>query len=114
MVLDKLPIVLYTIVSGDGNMTMEWSDGTIANLAEVGAGISRHLRHPWTGEQLGVSISLERLSGRAPRYALAALEGLGLLALEDVADLNQVRFVRGGQHSWRQGDWERAIREKAI
>lgn len=89
-----------------------WSDAQITDLARVGALISRHLRNAWTGEQDATSIPIRRLGGRYSIAAFSILESMELLAYENIADLNQVRIVKYGQHSWQQADWERAIRER--
>jgi len=87
------------------------TDEFIQRLAKVGSIVSRNCRNGWTGEQTAVSVQIDRLAFGG-RNDIAYLEALGLLALEDIADLFQARLLKYGQHSWKQGQWERAIRER--
>jgi len=83
----------------------------IERLAEFGAVVSRHCRNAMTGEQIRVSISAANLTGgHGGANEAIALEFMGLMAYENVADLCQFRLGKPGQHSWREVDWERAIR----
>lgn len=87
------------------------TDEFVQRLAKVGSIVSRNCRDCWTGEQTAVSVSIDKLAFGG-RNDIAYLEALGLLALEDIADLFQARLVKYGQHSWNQKQWEKAIRER--
>jgi len=82
----------------------------IEEAAEFGAAISKWMRHPWTGEQIAVTVRFDSFGFRNARRNACLLEQFALLAVEDVADLRQYRIVKSGQHAWSKADWLRAIR----
>lgn len=82
----------------------------IDTLIWVGATISRQCRNCWTGEQLYTRIPFGRVIAGGMKHWLA-LEAIGLLAVEDIADLRQIGLVKIGQHSWSKEEWEKRILE---
>ena len=92
-------------------MYRKLTEARIEQLAEFGAIVSRHCRG-WADEQLRTSIPVLNVTGGHGGIAEALdLENLGLMGVEDCADLYQYRLPKHGQHAWREVDWERAIRE---
>ena len=93
-------------------MIKKLTDEQIKTLARFGADVSRHCRLAMTGEQWRTIVPFDRFYGRGGRSEASALEYLGLIALEDIADLRQYRIVKPGQHQWTEARWEKEIRNR--
>ena len=93
-------------------MLKKLTDDQIEHLAKFGAEVSRHCRNCWTGEQTRGSLPFDKFTGQGGRNEASALEYLRLMALEDVADLQQYRLGKYGQHSWNKKRWEIEIRKR--
>ena len=76
----------------------------IRKMAEAGAKIS--------GGRKYLTPSVRFSDGGWPRVPAALLERLRLLAIENIADLQQYRFADSSQALWNQQDWDAAIRIK--
>jgi len=91
-------------------MLKKLTDQEIEGIAKFGAMFSKNCRNCWTGEQTSVSVKCDDLGHPWHKAGKQVLDFLNLIAWENVADLNQIRMGVPGQHSWKQQDWERAIR----